>query len=161
MRRNDRDVPSHWGGFETPIAREAREARERDAEARRHLVAGRARRAAEAGREWEIAQVEAVSQARHDLEEHARDLAREAESAAYRAGPNPWLQPGDPGYVSPREHAILAELRRAEQTPSPRAVVREARQVVDEGHDYTAQQAVDAERDRWARVAELRRLRRS
>lgn len=69
----------------------------------------------EAEREQWLADYEERQRAQRELEMHAQELADEIRYAREQQCPNPWLKPGDSGYVSPE----LAEARRRAGDPDP------------------------------------------
>lgn len=109
------------------VAARAEEARQK--KARRVMQLAAIQRADEERRAAHAARLEREAAARRDLDEHARMLALERQHARERSGPNAWLRPGDPGFVSRDEFEIRQRLQVASR-PVPVAT-RRARGEVD------------------------------
>ncbi len=77
--------------------------------------ARRIRAARDAERERDLAEYEREREAERELEAYQERLAAEIRHQRYTDGPNPWVSPGDPGYVSPE----LAQARRMSGDPDP------------------------------------------
>ncbi len=97
-----------------PVVQQAREREQRNAAARRAMFLAQVQRASEERRAAHIAQIEREQQARRELDEYAHQLAVELDRRRQRNSPNPWLQPGDPDYVSPEEFRLRQQLRQKE-----------------------------------------------
>lgn len=97
---------------ETPAMREVRENREASARWQRQRIARRARGITEAAERRRDETYEAEQRAAEEEREYVAELAREIDAARAANSPNPWLQPGDPGYVSPTEFALRQQVKR-------------------------------------------------
>jgi hypothetical protein len=99
----------------SPALRQIRQEKDKNAQARAAMTAGRMRHRVEEIRKAELDQIQREEQARRDLEEHQRRLADEIDREIERTLPNPWLRPWDAGYESPTLIALrqAAELRSA------------------------------------------------
>ncbi len=104
MRKPNEDwnLPTH----ERVAHRKHEEERQRQRKARMSLTAAKYRRHMDAIRAAELRELDREQEAKRDLEKHLEELAKEVAYARSVNSPNPWLKPGDQGYVSPEEFAL-------------------------------------------------------
>ena len=100
--RTERDGAGFRVGDLSPQLQRIQKEEQQNAQAGIQMTAWRMRRRTEEIRKAHLDQIQREEQARRDLEEHQRRLADEIDQAVARTLPNPWLNPWDAGYESPK-----------------------------------------------------------